>query len=90
MKTVLHYVATPNKLLELLDKYKENEKTITYNSLSDTFAVAITVEQGYYDYCITILADLRDEYNPSDDTFNALNEAISALKTLADIENKGE
>ena len=83
-------MVTPNKLPDLLNQFKDNTKTVTYNTLSDTFAVAVTLEEGYYEHCMRIIADLRDEYSPKGDTYNALNEAISALKTIADMENEGE
>lgn len=90
MKTVAHYVCTPSHLPKLYKRYGKSIEEVTYNSLSDTFAVKVIINEDYYDYCMRILADIRDEYDPADDTYNALNEGISALKTVQDMESKGE
>ena len=90
MKTAVHYVCTPSHFPNLHKRYGKDIEEVTYNPLSDTFAVKVSVNEDYYDYCMRILADIRDEYGPADDTYHALNEGISAIKTIQDMNNKGE
>lgn len=90
MKTVISNIIPANKLPKFLKEHEGQKYDLEYNPLSNSYSVRILVEETYYEFQMRILAELRENFEPSDDAYNALNEGISALKTIADMVSKGE
>lgn len=90
MKTVICNIIPADKLPKFLKAHEGQKFDLEYQPLSNSYAVRILVKETYYEFQMRILAEMRACYEPSDDAYNALNEGISALKTIADMQSKGD
>ena len=85
MKIKQTYKVTPSALMHFITSLDSCHLDVSYDEDIDKFIVDVLRETSYYELQMEILSNIRDTFHSDEDEFSALNEGISAIKTLLDM-----
>lgn len=86
MKITQRFEVAPTALHHFMSSLNTCSCSVKYDDERDMFIIDVSRETTYYELQMDIIARIRDIYESDTDEYNALNEGISALKTINDME----
>lgn len=86
MINITRYEVAPTAIHHFIKSLDSCTCNIEYDAERNIFIIDVSRETTYFEQQMEILSRIRDVYETDSDEYNALNEGISALKTINDME----